>query len=190
VGRGRISLMKNLVDPKILAELKQEPVSHERIAAFLEGNKEITAAQLCKLLEVDPQQYYNWKSRRTNRTAANSDFDVIPVGADKKNYSASDKLKLIKRYITLEGEKRTEFLRTYGLYDSDLVRWLEKVDEAALVALSTRKPRCDKKSTEQIENERLNKELRGQEKTIAKLSAIVVAQKKISELLKDEDDSD
>ena len=64
------------------------------------------------------------------------------------------------------------------------------VDEAALVALSTRKARCDKKSAEQLENERLSKELRGQEKTIAKLSAIVVAQKKISELLKDEDDSD
>jgi|HubBroStandDraft_6_1064221.scaffolds.fasta_scaffold713389_1 hypothetical protein len=183
--------MKNLIDPKILAELKQEPVSYERIASFLEGNKEITAARLCKLLGVDPQQYYNWKSRTLKRPeGTNGDFEVVPTGDGKKNYSASDKLTLIKRYITLEGEKRTEFLRMYGLYDSDLARWLEKVDEAALVALSTRKARCDKKSAEQLENERLSKELRGQEKTIAKLSAIVVAQKKISELLKDEDDSD
>jgi len=187
--------MKNLIDPEILAELKQEPVSFERVAAFLDGNSEITAARLCKLLGVDPQQYYNWKSRKTKRPATTVDgnFDVVPTGVDKKNYSASDKLKLVKRYAALEGEKRTEFLRTYGIYDSDFTRWLEKADDAALAALSTRKPRSDKKSAEQLEIERLKKELRGQEKTIAKLSAIVVAQKKISEFLsrdEDEDDSD
>jgi transposase len=185
--------MKNLIDPKILAELKQEPVSFERIAVFLEGNKKITAARLCKVLGVDPQQYYSWKSRKTKRPvrSGDSDFGVVPTGVDKKNYSASDKLKLVKRYAVLEGEKRTEFLRTYGLYDSDFTRWLEKADDAALAALSTRKPRSDKKSDEQLEIEHLKQELRGQEKTIAKLSAIVVAQKKISELLsKDEDDSD
>jgi hypothetical protein len=181
--------MKNLIDPKILAELKQEPVSYERIALFLEGNKEITAARLCKLLDADPQQYYNWKSRRTKRgaTAAEGDFDVLPTGADKKSYSANDKLKLIKRYATLDDEKCTEFLRTYGLYESDFTRWQEKADEATLAALSTRKPRSDKKSAEQLENERLKVELRGQEKTIAKLSAIVVAQKKVSDLLSRDD---
>ena len=78
-------------------------------------------------------------------------------------------------------------MRRYGLYDSDFVRWQQRADEAALEALSTRKPRSDKKSTEQLENERLKLELRGQEKTIAKLSAIVVAQKKISELLSSSD---
>jgi transposase-like protein len=178
--------MKNLIDPKILAELKREPISHERIAAFLDGNKEITAARLCKLLDVDPQQYYNWRSRKTKRAAeaaADGDVDVVPTGVDKKSYSASDKLQLVKLYGALEGEKRTEFLRKYGIYDSDFTRWQEKVDEVALVALSTRKPRSDRKSPEQLEVERLKVELRAQEKTIAKLSAIVVAQKKISDLL-------
>lgn len=177
--------MKNLIDPKLLAELKREPVSNERIAATLESNKAITAARLCKLVGADPQQYYNWKNRKAKRVAsANGDeLDVVPTGVDKKSYTANDKLKLVKRYGSFEGEKRTEFLRTYGLYDSDFARWQEKVDEAALAALSTRKPRRDKKSPEQIENEGLKAELRGQEKTIAKLSAIVVAQKKISELL-------
>jgi len=177
--------MKNLIDPKLLAELKQEPVSYERIAAALDGNNGITAARLCKLVGADPQQFYNWKNRKSKRAAATNgdEFDVVPTGNDKKNYSASDKLKLVKRYGALDGEKRTEFLRTYGLYDSDFARWQEKADEAALAALSTRKPRSDKKSAEQLENERLKAELRSQEKTIAKLSAIVVAQKKISDLL-------
>ena len=179
--------MKNLIDPEILAELKQDPVSYEKIAAYLDGNTEITAARLCKLLDVDPQQFYNWKSRISKRaSSANSnrgDFDVVPTGTNKKSYSAHDKLKLVKRYAGLEGEARAEFLRKFGLYDSDFTRWLEKADAAALTALSTRKPRNDKKSAEQLENERLKAELRGQEKTIAKLSAIVVAQKKISELL-------
>lgn len=177
--------MKNLIDPKILAELKQEPVSYERIAAFLEGNKEIAAARLCKLLGADPQQYYNWKNRSTKRAVSATDggFNVVPTGVDKKSYSASDKLQLVKCYGRLEGEKRTEFLRTYGLYDSDFARWQEKTDGAALAALSTRKPRSDKKSDEQLENERLKAELRSHERTIAKLSAIVVAQKKVSEFL-------
>jgi transposase-like protein len=182
--------MKNLIDPTILAELKREPVTFERIAEFLDGNREIRAAQLCKLLEADPQQFYNWKNRRLKRAATlagDSDFEVQPTGTDKKNYSAKDKLELVKRYGGLEGEKRSEFLRKYGLYDSDFSRWQEKVDQAALAALSTRKPRSDKKSDEQIEIEQLKQELRGQEKTIAKLSAIVVAQKKISDLLRDDD---
>lgn len=178
--------MKNLIDPKLLAELKQEPVSYERIATILDGNKELTAARLFKLIGTDPQQYYNWKSRKAKRAAdGNGDtFEVIPTGADKKSYCANDKLQLVKRCATLEGEERTEFLRRYGLYDSDFTRWQEKADEAALAALSNRKPRSDKKSAEQLENERLKEELRSQEKTIAKLSAIVVAQKKLSEFLR------
>lgn len=178
--------MKNLIDPVLLAELKQEPVSYERIATVLEGNKELTAAKLFKLIGTDPQQYYNWKSRKAKHVKKSNgdEFDVIPTGVDKKNYCANDKLLLVKRYATLEGEKRAEFLRKYGLYDSDFTRWQEKADEAALAALSNRKPRSDKKSAEQLENERLKEELRSQEKTIAKLSAIVVAQKKLSEFLR------
>jgi transposase-like protein len=179
--------MKNLIDPKILAELKQGPITNEKIATFLKGNKEITTAKLCKLLDVDPQQFYNWKSRTAKRLSANGDFDVVPTGADKKTYSANDKLKLVKHSSTLEGEARVEMLRKYGLYESDFSRWQEKIDEVALAALSTRKPRCDKKSTEQLENERLKAEVRTHEKTIAKLSAIVVAQKKISDLLTGDD---
>ncbi|PWU20748.1 MAG: hypothetical protein C5B49_03750 [Bdellovibrio sp.] len=91
---------------------------------------------------------------------------------------------LLKLYGSLEGEARAELLRKYGLYDSDFARWLDKTDSAALVALSTRKPRSDKKSPEQLEIERLKEELRGQEKTIAKLSALVVVQKKVSDFLK------
>jgi hypothetical protein len=180
--------MKNLIDPKVLAEFKQEPVTFERIATFLESNGEITAARLCKLLDVDPQPFYNWKSRMAKRALSTNDgdIDVVPTGTGKKSYSASDKLKLIKSFANIEGEKRAEFLRKYGLYESDFSRWQEKADEAALAALSTRKPRSDKKSVEQLEIEQLKAELRGQEKTIAKLSAIVVAQKKISDFLKGE----
>jgi hypothetical protein len=183
--------MKNLIDPKVLAELKQEPVSFARIASFLESNHEITAAKLCKLLDIEPQPFYNWKNRMAKRALSvnDGDIDVVPTGADKKYYSASDKLKLIKRFANVEGENRVELMRKYGLYESDFARWQKTVDEVALEALSTRKPRSDKKSVEQLEVDRLKAELRGQEKTIAKLSAIVVAQKKISDLLKD-DESD
>src|SRR5687767_12213410 len=142
--------MKNLIDPGILAELKREPITHDRIAAFLENNKEITATSLCKLLDVDPQRYFNWKNRTAKQVSfskADEDgFDVIPVGGGKKRYSADDKLRLVKRYSALDGEQRTELMRKYGLYNSDFTRWLEQADSAALAAFSTRKPRSDKKS--------------------------------------------
>lgn len=185
--------MKNLIDPKILAELKQEPVSYEKLVAFLDDNKEFTATRLCKLVGVEPHKFFNWKSRNAKRTAtsngADDGIDVIPAGAGKKRYSADDKLKLVKQYATLDGEARTELMRKYGLYSSDFTRWLEQADSAALAALSTRKPRSDKKSDDQKEIERLKQELRSQEKTIVKLSTIVVAQKKISDIL-NSDESD
>lgn len=179
--------MKNLINPQTLVELRREPISFERIASVLESNTEITASQLCKLLSVEPQQFYSWKCRHSKQRRIAKDVsdeaDIVPTGAKKKIYSAQDKLRIVKRFMTLTGGDRTELLRKFGLYESDLARWREKADEAALAALGTRKIRSDKKSSEQIEIERLKGELRGQEKTIAKLSAIVVAQKKISEFL-------
>jgi len=55
-------------------------------------------------------------------SASGDDFDVVPTGVDKKSYPPNDKLKLIKRFTSLEGEARTEMLRKYGLYESDFSR--------------------------------------------------------------------
>ena len=108
---------------------------------------------------------------------------MVPASGKNASYSAADKLALLKRYDKLDSVKRSEFLRTYGLYQSDLARWLDVADAAALESLGKRKPRSDKKSIETKVVEGLQKEVATHEKTIAKLAALVMLQKKVSDLL-------
>jgi hypothetical protein len=180
--------MKNMIDPEKLAVLMQKtPASFEEMQAFLSANSTITATHLCKTLSVDPQAYFSWKNRKAKQSASKAEISdglgVAPIGRGGKKYAADEKLKLIKEYGRTEGASRAELLRKFGLYHSDIERWQGLVEEAALLALSKRKTRVDKKSDEQVELENLRKELKGQEKTIAKLAALVVIQKKVSEIL-------
>jgi hypothetical protein len=179
--------MKNMIDPQLLAELKKKPVSFEGLNAILVKSPNITASQLCKLVDVEPQDYYRWKhlkSKANNPDLVRIDeFTVEPVSGKVKRYTAADKFKLISKYFQLVESKRTEFLRKFGLYASDISRWSALVETAAIEALSKRKSRSDKKPAEEIELANLKKEMRGQEKTIAKLAALVVIQKKVSEIL-------
>ena len=179
--------MKNMIAPEKLAVLMEKPVTFERIAEFLLTDSTITATQLCRVLKVDSQQYFNWKSKRSKRAqgvlATPEESVVEPTGQGKKKYSPEEKLKLLSQFALCEGTARAEFLRRFGLYQSDIDRWSTLVHEAAVGALSTRKPRSDKKPQEQVELESMRKEIQGQEKTIAKLAALVVIQKKVSEIL-------
>ncbi len=179
--------MKNLIEPKILAALSVKPVSLEGLSEFLASEPSITASQLCRLVEVDPQNYYRWKHLKVKNSAGNEGgnggFSVEPISGKGKKYAPTDKFNLVNQYLKLDDTKRAEFLRKFGLYQSDVARWRELIETAAVDALSTRKPRSDKKSGEQIELENLKRETKAQEKTIAKLAALVVIQKKVSEIL-------
>lgn len=108
-----------------------------------------------------------------------------PLNLKDKKYSASDKVAIIREYARLENGSKTEFLRKMGLYQTDVRKWSELVDAAAIEALSNRKVRKDKKSDSEVEA--LKKENRYQEKTIAKLAALVVFQKKVSDILESSD---
>lgn len=184
--------MKNLIEPQILAELKKKPVSFEGLSALLATKPGITASQLCKLVDVEPQDYYRWKHLKAKKSVPeqndDDEFSVEPIGGKVKQYTATDKFKLVKKYSTLDESKRTEFLRRFGLYQSDIARWTALVETAAIEALTKRKTRSDKKPAEQVELEKLKKEMRGQEKTIAKLAALVVIQKKVADLLDQAED--
>ena len=184
--------MKNLIEPHLLAELKKKPVSFEGLSAFLTKRPGITASQLCKLVDVEPQEYYRWKHLKVKKSKPDQNDDdelsVEPINGKVKQYTAADKFKLISKYFKLDESKRTEFLRKFGLYQSDIARWSALVETAGIEALSKRKTRSDKKPPEQIELEKLKKEMRAQEKTIAKLAALVVIQKKVADLLDQAED--
>jgi len=179
-----------MIDPQVLADFRQKPVQFEKIIAFLDEQPEITAAHLCSLIDVSVQRVYRWRNENAKEDPSNvnheqvNEFKVVPSSRKKGRYTAGDKLAILKQYEKLDPVKRAELLRTYGLYQSDITRWQDTVDAAALESLSKRKSRSDKKSDETKAFEDLQKEVATHEKTIAKLAALVVLQKKVSDVLK------
>jgi len=179
--------MKNIIEPNIIEAFRKSTPSFEEINIFLEDKPHVSAAYFCKLIDVNIKHYYDWKHRKNKvlfkKSTDTHNLSVTPASGKNQKYSAVDKLKLVKEYLNLEEGKKTEFLRKYGLYQSDISRWIELSEAASIEALSKRKVRSDKKSETEVELEKLKKEMAFQEKTIAKLAALVVFQKKVSEII-------
>ena len=185
--------MKNIIPVDIIKKFKSENVEIKDIVDFLDKNPEITISHFCKTIDFDTRKIYDYKFRLKHKinTDSNNDnkknnIDIKPKAAsDKYNrYTAEEKFKLVENYSKINEEEQGQLLRTYGLYKSDIDRWQNQIKEAAIVALGQRKVRSDKKSDDQLKIEELEKELKEQEKTTAKLSSIIVFQKKTEELFK------
>jgi transposase-like protein len=181
--------MKNLFDPQILQELKTKPVDSKTVDEFLTVYPQASAGFVCKVIGLPPSTYYSWKNRQRKSEASKllkndqSLSDVSPSGAGKRRYSPEEKVTLIRDYQRLNEKDRGEFLRSYGLYYSDLERWLGVAEQAAIAALGKKKQGRIAKSPEHLRIEELEREIRGQEKVITRLSALVVIQKKVSSIL-------
>jgi len=180
--------MKNLIEPAKLQELKSKPVSYETILEFLDKEPDVAAGFVCKAVGVPPGNFYAWRLRHVRAEASKKvresrpASEVTPTGVGKRKYTPAEMVALVRDYEKLDGKKRGSFLRTYGLYHTDLERWKGIADQAAVEAFGKKKRRAGK-SEEQFKIEELERELQGQEKVISKLSAIVVVQKKISTIL-------
>lgn len=183
--------MKNLIDPKELVVLKSKPATYEIILEFLDRHPRVAAGYVCKAVGVPPENFYSWRRRHQKSKDETADAlgitigggGVVPVGANKRKYSAEDKVTLLREYERLDQSKTGEFFRIYGLYETDLARWQSVADQAAVEALRLKRQGPPAKSSEQLKIEELTRELQGQEKVISKLSALVVVQKKISTIL-------
>jgi len=182
--------MKNLIDPQELAILKGKPATYESILDFLDRHPKVAAGYICKVVGIPAGNFYAWRARKqkspadgTNSSDLSAGGGVAPLGAGKRKYSAEDKVNLLREYSKVDRSKAGEFLRAYGLYESDLERWQSVADLAAVEALRIKKQGPQPKSPEQLKIEELTRELQSQEKVISKLSAMVVAQKKVSAIL-------
>lgn len=180
--------MKNIVPPEIVESFKKEPVSIPKIVKYLDENEEIPTSVLCNLIGVRPQQIYSYRTRQRKKEQVKSTIQrVIPKASSKSHarYSAEDKFMIVESYIKSNDSEKSRILREYGLYSSDIQRWREQIKEVAIEKLGTRKVRKDKKSSEQIKIEELEKELKEQEKVTAKLTALVILQKKTEGIFKE-----
>ncbi len=182
--------MKNLISPETLAFFQQDPTPLKEIVDFLDTNPTITTASLCKVTGIPPRKIHDYKYlNKKNSISKKNKTEIIPQGATKKQsrYSATDKFSLIEKYLIASDKEKTELLRKYGIYQSDINNWRALAKEASLQALGKRKIRSDKKPDEQLKIEMLEGELRDQEKTTAKLSALLVLQKKTFDMLRRND---
>ena len=184
--------MKNLIAPNILATFQQQPTPIEEIVKYLDNNDNISTIRFCQLIGIHPRKVYDYRAqqkRKNLKQNGNSIVDVTPKAASRSQirYTAKEKFTLVKEYLKANELQKTELFRRYGLYQSDIQRWLDQVEEVAISALGTRKIRSDKKSEEQLQIEQLKSDLQEQEKTSAKLSALLVVQKKVFDILKKHD---
>lgn len=183
--------MKNLIDPQIIATYKKNPPTTEEIVKFLDSNRKISTAKFCKLIGISPQKVYDYRYRKQSEKSSKDSplSSVIPKAASKSfnRYSAEDKYILISEYNKADDKGKAELLRRYGIYQTDIDRWEEKIKQASLEALGKRKTRSDKKSPEQLKIEELEKELNEQRTTSAKLSTLLVLQKKTFDMLSKND---
>lgn len=182
--------MKNLISPETLAFFKQSPTPFKQIVDFLDAHPDISTVTISKLAGISSQKIYDYKYRSQKKEATKGrDTSVIPKNASKNHnrYSAEDKYTLIEKYIGSNDVEKAELLRKYGIYQSDIDRWKCQAKEASLLALGKRKERSDKQNTDQKKIEELENELKVQEKTTAKLSALLILQKKTFDMLKKND---
>jgi transposase len=181
--------MKNLMDPELLAQIQALPKTCESVESFLKENPELKPGIVCRTMGLPPSSFYSWRSRKLEaqdrRNLSDSALinSVEPTGSGKREYSAQDKIELLKVFDRLEESKRGEFLRKFGLYHSNLDRWREVIDKAGIEALGKKKKGPAGKTDDQRKIEELQRELMAQEKVITRLSAIATAQKKVSEIL-------
>jgi hypothetical protein len=182
--------MKNLITPELLARFQEKPMPIKEIVEFLDSQTDISTGKLCQILDISPAKIYNYRGNQNRKTSGNpksSDLDNISPKSGTRSlnrYSAEEKFIFVEKYLKAEDEGKVELLRRYGLYDTDLKRWRELSKNASIEVLGKRKVRSDKKSDDKIEIERLQKELQEQEKTTAKLTTLLVLQKKTFDMLK------
>lgn len=183
--------MKNLISPETLAFFQKNPTPLKEVVDFLDSHPDITTVSLCKLTGISTQKIYDYKHRSQKKSSHKKKdiMEILPKNASKSHnrYTAEEKFSLIEKYLMANDEEKSRLLRTYGIYQSDIQRWRDQAKEASLIALRKRKERSDKKSSEQLKIEALEKELREQEKTSAKLSTLLMLQKKTFDILKRND---
>ncbi|MBF0316352.1 MAG: hypothetical protein HQK52_23235 [Oligoflexia bacterium] len=175
--------MKNLLSPETLATFKRKPAPIKEIVKFLDSHQEVSVSALCKIIEVAPRVIYDYQyAERRLVKKEKKGPKVTPKSNSKKysRYTAEEKYDLIEEYLKANEEEKSSLLRTYGIYQSDIQRWRDQTKEAALLALGRRKVRSDKKTDDQLKIEQLEKDLKEQERTTAKLSTLLLVQKKLS----------
>lgn len=114
-------------------------------------------------------------------TMTTTDLPATPVTDDgqvspraerprRRAFTADYKLQILADYEAAQPGERGALLRREGLYSSHLVEWRRARDAGALAGLTTQ-PRTGKRTSEQVELERLRREKAKVEAELARTKA-------------------
>ena len=102
---------------------------------------------------------------------------------DTRRRSFWEQARLVVEADGLSGEELGAFLRSEGLYESDIARWKEELPGQMEKRTAAQQTKSDKKKIKKLESE-----LRRKDKALAEAAALLVLQKKVQEIWGDEDD--
>lgn len=155
----------------------------QRMISKLTGPGACSASSLAKEAGVPQSTLSRWLR----------DAKIPPMTKQKKTgsrrrRSPEDKVRVVMAAAAIGEDQLGAFLRREGLFEADLTRIREEVEEAATEGLRARGKRGI--SPEAKENARLRKELNRKEKALAEAAALLVLRGKLDAFLSAEEEGD
>ncbi len=106
----------------------------------------------------------------------------VPERAKRRRFTAEYKLRIVQEADRCSAGEQGALLRREGLYSSHLAAWRRQRDTGALAAFGKKRGRKAKRSPEQEEIERLQREIGRLRRRVEQTEAIIAAQKKVAAL--------
>ena len=106
----------------------------------------------------------------------------VPERAKRRRFTAEYKLKIVQEADRCSSGEIGALLRREGLYSSHLSVWRRQRDTGALAAFGKKRGRKAKRTPEQEEIERLQREIGRLRHRVKQTEAIIAAQKKVAAL--------
>ena len=106
----------------------------------------------------------------------------VPERAKRRRFTAEYKMLIVQEADRCSAGEQGALLRREGLYSSHLAAWRRQRDTGALAAFGKKRGRKAKRSPEQEEIERLQREIGRLRRRVEQTEAIIAAQKKVAAL--------
>ena len=150
------------------------------------GPDSISANRLAQEVDIPQTTLSRWLQNASAQKNVKRNGRVKDSGAVRPDdLPPLEKLRLVMEASTLSEEQLGEFLRRNGIHVAQLEEWRQ----AALSALEKPKKNRRRKSPEEKEVERLERELDRKDKALAEVTALLVLKKKLETLMGGEDES-
>lgn len=153
----------------------------------LTGRGAVTATALARETGVSQGTLSRWKREASSVVDVSSDdapADRSKPGKRAQDWTPEEKFRAVMETNGLSEAELGTYLRRHGLHSTQLETWRSE----ALAALGSSPTGKGKRTPEQRQIRRLERELRRKDKALAETTALLVLKKKFDALFGDEED--